>query len=557
MHSGCAAMYKSSYSQPALGLAAKRTIKKPQGKSCGYYMRLVFLFSSLIQSLIIVSLVLFLVYGRSSDAATEGQMAKMEKSFTRVSMDNLILQQQKKNLTQVLNATQTEKKGLVKDLAKINELLNNSSMIINSLNRQQSQFDGEKRNLEYEIRKLQTQTSIYALPCQDLRMTSQKELNLLKNNFTHTVEHLKAELANTAKDRDTLTLETIALRRDKKSLEAELENYKKKCKQDFVQSLDGISNVSRTFLQKINNLVPNICPFMITCKTQSDQLNLILNNCTSLSREVETKFQHYLDNVGTRVSEIQSISARLEAQKAQLAEDNSWCSQNRSAMAREHSMTLQKNQEKYDTEKERLILDLKKLQGDTALKDVRINILTEQTRNYNATLANCVPRTSVGNPLTNPGPGGVGTGRIGPGGVVTGGTGGLPALGNTGMGGARQSTPGQGTKFGSIPAVSNSYTRMGNTGMGGAGSISAGSSGTGVGNTMLDKLWPGATHGVNRSPSGTGLGWPGSSVAMSGGARTTGVGMGNPNSYSSATINQHLRELQKYLNPNSGKEVSG
>uniref|UniRef100_A0A3P8YXA3 Plasmalemma vesicle associated protein b n=1 Tax=Esox lucius TaxID=8010 RepID=A0A3P8YXA3_ESOLU len=330
-------MYKSSYSQPALGLAAKRTIKKPQGKSCGYYMRLVFLFSSLIQSLIIVSLVLFLVYGRSSDAATEGQMAKMEKSFTRVSMDNLILQQQKKNLTQVLNATQTEKKGLVKDLAKINECL----LVIYACIRACS------------------------VSCIQI-MTSQKELNLLKNNFTHTVEHLKAELANTAKDRDTLTLETIALRRDKKSLEAELENYKKKCKQDFVQSLDGISNVSRTFLQKINNLVPNICPFMITCKTQSDQLNLILNNCTSLSREVETKFQHYLDNVGTRVSEIQSISARLEAQKAQLAEDNSWCSQNRSAMAREHSMTLQKNQEKYDTEKERLILDLKKLQGDTA-----------------------------------------------------------------------------------------------------------------------------------------------------------------------------------------------
>lgn len=61
-------MYNSSYSRAKL---APDTLHRSRGKSCGYYMRIVFFFSSLIQSLIIVSLVLFLIYGQPEKSAEE------------------------------------------------------------------------------------------------------------------------------------------------------------------------------------------------------------------------------------------------------------------------------------------------------------------------------------------------------------------------------------------------------------------------------------------------------------------------------------------------------
>lgn len=64
-------MYSASYSQAKLGLQARHKLHKPKGKSCSYYMKIFLFFSSLIQSLIIVSLVLFLIYGQPEKTAEE------------------------------------------------------------------------------------------------------------------------------------------------------------------------------------------------------------------------------------------------------------------------------------------------------------------------------------------------------------------------------------------------------------------------------------------------------------------------------------------------------
>lgn len=64
-------MYSSGYTPAKFPLGAREPLHKSRGKSCGYYMRIVFFFSSLIQSLIIVSLVLFLIYGQPEKSAEE------------------------------------------------------------------------------------------------------------------------------------------------------------------------------------------------------------------------------------------------------------------------------------------------------------------------------------------------------------------------------------------------------------------------------------------------------------------------------------------------------
>lgn len=75
----------------------------------------------------------------------------------------------------------------------------------------------------------------------------------------------------------------------------------RKCKEDFTHSLDGIQTVTRDFLNKINNLFPHQLTFHLTCESQQEQMEKIRNSCTNLSRDVENKFQLYLDNVGNKV----------------------------------------------------------------------------------------------------------------------------------------------------------------------------------------------------------------------------------------------------------------
>lgn len=76
----------------------------------------------------------------------------------------------------------------------------------------------------------------------------------------------------------------------------------RKCKEDFAHSLDGINTVTRDFLNRINNLFPHQLTFHLTCESQKDQMEKIRNSCTNLSRDVENKFQMYLDRVGDKVS---------------------------------------------------------------------------------------------------------------------------------------------------------------------------------------------------------------------------------------------------------------
>lgn len=128
-------MYSSGYSQ--VNKHSLQANKKMQyhskGKSCGYYMRIIFFFSSLIQSLIIVSLVLFLIYGKDQDSASLTHIQDLEESFSRLSIENVALRQQRKNLTTLLNSTMTEKARNDWDLIKFRDIANASLIIIQEL----------------------------------------------------------------------------------------------------------------------------------------------------------------------------------------------------------------------------------------------------------------------------------------------------------------------------------------------------------------------------------------------------------------------------------------
>lgn len=382
-------MYSSSYSRAKFGLEAREPLHKPRGKSCSYYMRTVFLFSSLIQSLIIVSLVLFLIYGQPEKSAEERRVEELELNINTLS-DNIIqLRKEKGELGAQLGARTAEKAAVEAELAKLKTDANNTEYTLNDKLSNCERMKAATMSMMAARRPTPpiqpppvVTTSGEMKTLQTLNAQQRAMINLIGANFTQTVQYLSQERDNALKDRDTHHQDAIALRRENTMLKEQLTTYTRKCKEDFAQSLDGIKTVTSGFLNKINNLFPHQLTFHLTCDSQQEQMEKIRNSCTNLSRDVENKFQLYLDNVGNKVAEIQALSSRLEVQNAHLTSDMQQCERSRSETTAEAAKQLELKQKAHDDKVEKLLIeqnwlrDQKKLAEDTlALRERELQTL--------------------------------------------------------------------------------------------------------------------------------------------------------------------------------------
>ncbi|NXS94107.1 PLVAP protein, partial [Jacana jacana] len=101
-------MEKSSFAMAKFGLEAKEAMPK---RDCGFYMKYIFLFTSLIQFLIILGLVLFMVYG-NAQAGTDTHLRLLEEQMQDRYNKIITLSGRNINLTRTLNITLKEKQGL-------------------------------------------------------------------------------------------------------------------------------------------------------------------------------------------------------------------------------------------------------------------------------------------------------------------------------------------------------------------------------------------------------------------------------------------------------------
>ncbi|XP_026169947.1 plasmalemma vesicle associated protein a [Mastacembelus armatus] len=510
-------MYSSGYSQVKKYSpeAQKRMQYRSKGKSCGYYMRIVFFFSSLIQSLIIISLVLFLVYGKKQDSASTGRIQSLEDSFSRLSIENVALKQQRKNLTNLLNTTLTNKARNDWDLLKLRHFSNISLLIMQD-------FEKKLQQCNTNLYLCKATQSGNCPPIQDCRITNcgllAEQLNakfqLVNSNFTQTVQSMRMEMDQIAKERDNTNLEAIRLRRDKSTLERELDFYRKKSKNEFSQSLSGVANVSKAFLQKIESLFPAHIAFQLTCSKQREHLEQIRTNCTSLSREVEDRLQRYLNIVGDQVSDIQAENNRLKAENWRLSDDYRLCSQNRSGLIQEHKQNLEKLQSKYDQDKEKLLLVKMKLAGDKEVlensvkyKTKEVEHLTDQIKQLNMS---CNSKMGLGGTSRSSGSSQTGWNLFGGGGSSSAsssssGVGQLGRTGSTGLGSSLGSSGSTFNKPGSTGtgSSSSSFLSPGSnpslTSSIGSAFNKPGSAGTGSSSSSSSFLSPGSNPSLTSS----------------------------------------------------------
>ncbi|XP_047446605.1 plasmalemma vesicle associated protein a [Mugil cephalus] len=383
-------MYSSGLSKVSKhGPQGQNKVYRSKGKSCSYYY---FFFSSLIQSLIIVSLVLFLVYGTTHDSASEDRILDLEHSFSRLSMENVALKQQRKNLTNLLNATMTAKASNDLDLIKLRQTCNLTVLYLQHFEKlvQKCQSELDACTFKCYSSNLMPPPYVRNCNCGDDSERLKAKFEVVMSNFTQTTQMMRLEMDQTARDRDRLSLEAISLRRDKSTLEKQLEFSKENSREEFSKTLSSVSSVSKAFLQKIESLFPAHIVFQLTCPKQREHLEQIRSNCTSLSREVEDKLQNYLNNVGRLFTDTQAENHRLKAENWRFSEDYRWCSQNRTGLIQQHGRNMEGLQQKHDQEKEKILYEKLRLIGEidvlsntVTYKNKEIDHLTEKIRYLN------------------------------------------------------------------------------------------------------------------------------------------------------------------------------
>ncbi|KAJ3599302.1 hypothetical protein NHX12_033265 [Muraenolepis orangiensis] len=376
-------MYSTSYSRAKLGLDAREPLHKPRGKSCGYYMRIVFFFSSLIQSLIIASLVLFLVYGQPEKSAEEMRVKDLEQSFNQLSGNNLKLRKEKGELGAQLGARTAEKAALEKEVEKLKTAANATAKVHLGMLQKLAQCEEMKR---LTLLRCSSQAHCPSTPLlstfsvcsselktlQSLNAQQRAMINLIGANFTQTVQYLSHEKDDAVKERDAHNQDAITTRQENIRMQEQLTLYTRKCKEDFSKSLEGIQTVTSGFLARINSLFPHHLTFQLTCEKQQQQMDKIRTSCTNLSREVEDRFQKYLNSVAT----IQSHSSRLEVQSAHLTSELQTCERSRAGMAEESSKLIQTAQQTHDTKMRKILVEQNHLRDDKKLQAQRL-ALTE------------------------------------------------------------------------------------------------------------------------------------------------------------------------------------
>lgn len=384
-------MYSSSYSRAKFGMEAREPLHKPKEKSCSYYLRIIFFFSSLIQSLIIVSLVLFLIYGQPEQSAEEKRVKELELGFNRLSENNIQLRKEKGEMGAKLGASTAEKAALEKEMAKLKADTNTTEYELKA-----KLTDCEKRSattLSMITRQkpspplppIMVPSSSEVKTLQSLNAQQKAMITLIEANFTQTVQYLSQEREIALRERDTHHQDAITLRRENAMMKEQLIAYTRKCKEDFAHSLDGIKTVTRDFLNRINNLFPHQLTFHLTCDSQQEQMEKIRNSCTNLSRDVENKFQLYLDKVGDKVASIQALSSRMEVQNTHLNSDLQQCERRRGEAAAEAARQLEHKQKSHDDKMERLLIDQNWLREQKKLLEDKLSLKEEELQNLQRT----------------------------------------------------------------------------------------------------------------------------------------------------------------------------
>ncbi|KAM4759211.1 plasmalemma vesicle-associated protein [Cyanocitta cristata] len=270
-------MEKSSFAMAKFGLERKEAIPK---RDCGFYLKYIFLFTSLIQFLIILGLVLFMVYG-NAQAGTDTHLRLLEEQVQSHYRRIVALDATKANLSRALNATLKDKDKLQGLALKVQRELEkcNSSQASSSVPQLQEVVYTQVRLAECRLTSALINTSCSAEKLQLQRQLDQATLS--KKNLEESSRQSEATLAKATQDRDRCQQDLQSAKTMGDFSRTELELQRHECR-----SLKG--DMGDKF-QRVTELVKQI-----RCREAEDELRQLQERTEGLFRWQQERDARYI-----------------------------------------------------------------------------------------------------------------------------------------------------------------------------------------------------------------------------------------------------------------------
>ncbi|NXE84835.1 PLVAP protein, partial [Cochlearius cochlearius] len=292
-------MEKSSYAMAKFGLEAKEAMPK---RDCGFYVKYIFLFTSLIQFLIILGLVLFMVYG-NAQAGTDTHLRLLEEQLQDRYNKIITLGGRNLNLTRALNTTLKEKQALQVLAQKVQRDLDkcNSTQAPNPIPKLQEMM----KIIFYQKTKLDEchmTISLINASCSAEKALLRSQLDqtaLAKKELEENCRKVGATLSKATQEQESCQQDLLTTKAICKSTEMNLELQKHEC--------DSLRADTSNYFQRIKGM---LSPY--SCGEVHGQLSWLSKQMEQLFLRQQERESAY---IGKKVCEMNMYQYRINCSR--------------------------------------------------------------------------------------------------------------------------------------------------------------------------------------------------------------------------------------------------
>ncbi|XP_037741792.1 plasmalemma vesicle-associated protein [Chelonia mydas] len=332
-------MDKNAYAMAKFGLESRDNLIPK--RDCGFYMKYIFLFTSVIQFLIILGLVLFMIYG-NAHAGTDVHLRHLEEQVQELYSKMMLLNAKNKNLTQQLNATSKEKLGcsqLMTATQKELEKCNGSLQACTSHQTQCQQiwnYAGYNKMMADECYRNMNILNVtcYAekLSLRETRDRLLREAQQQRENCSQVTEKLKQAASTASGERELCRQQSIDLRAQCSGLS---------------QGHDLCCSLQEKVTRELQAVRQDI-----QAKAGTSQFYQP-SSCSALTQLVTSQLQRVGDKVQQEVQTLAQENGRLQGEKLRCEATLQACGQQRAGESQQHQHQLQTLQAACDAEAKR------------------------------------------------------------------------------------------------------------------------------------------------------------------------------------------------------------
>nr|XP_033813117.1 plasmalemma vesicle-associated protein [Geotrypetes seraphini] len=365
-------MDKNSYTMAKFGLESKEMLNSSQ-KGCGFYLKYFFVFTSLIQFLIILGLVLFMVYG-NAHGATESRLQLMEKRIGECHATTLQLKTQKDNLSgQLKNMTgERNQYSALYHTTKTQLEYFNGSFQHCRLNIRQAElllqqcrmaFD-EVKMCRKDLSTLNSTAYVEKLQIEKKKSDLQQEFNTFRGHCAKNMSDLEQKTMTADSERGNYRLQMIELRKEKNDLKTQLEKFQESC-----------TTIERNFKEELQNLHQTITSTVETVLSSHTLGPLtekqIKERCSPLSGQIQHQMEMQMKNIRDQISSTLKENVRLQTMKDRNNEKLNECEETKTIMNQKHEKAQEALQARWDEDTK------KSIDNEQKLKEEKLNLVQQ------------------------------------------------------------------------------------------------------------------------------------------------------------------------------------